>query len=588
MLSCSSLLLEEGKISELDINIPKKNNIIYFEKEFLFNDDSSLSIKTHKIIKAGDNYNSLNPYISTVDNSINKLNKFEARVYHKNKNIRETFKISDLSRISLSSKQAIVDQDYKYVFLKEDINKGDLIETVSIHKKQFGPLGVNFSLNEVGEIANNIICTFIINSSDNLNYKVINDSLIPDVRIKEGQKIYIFNWKNYKPNYPESIFEGREIGIKILASFPSQFENKSWVNFAKWYEQLIKTKLIYDNHIKNEAIRITDGISGSKEKMQAIFKYCQDNFRYEQVYLEHGEFIPNNVVDIFQKKYADCKDYSTLIYAMAKSVNLNPKLALCYRGRGVKFFEDVAVNQFNHVIVYHRFNDEIYWYDATNRKGKAGITSFDLVNQKALIIDGDESRIVTIEESLENEINVNGVFTNDGNDLKTTYDIKVTGQYAIDLIYLVTRINEIKVKEILINWFKENISQQLFIENINWESNIDDFKITVTGVFKKGLLIVDGKVYLNIKKYFDNILKERQFDNIVDKNIFYNPDYSKISLYLKFENFSLTPKQPEPFYYKYHINLDQGPFLEEESVKFTNKYKYHLINLSTNYILFRI
>ena len=62
--------------------------------------------------------------------------------------------------------------------------------------------------------------------------------------------------------------------------------------------------------------------------MDAIAKYCQNNIRYEQVYIEKGEIIPNNYETIINNKYGDCKDYSVAIYCLAKSIGLNPNLAI--------------------------------------------------------------------------------------------------------------------------------------------------------------------------------------------------------------------------------------------------------------------
>ena len=100
--------------------------------------------------------------------------------------------------------------------------------------------------------------------------------------------------------------------------------------------------------------------------MDAIFEYCQKNVRYEQVYLDFGEIIPNISTVIFDKKFGDCKDYAILIYTMAKCADLDPHFAICYRGRRRMMIEEIPVSQFNHAFIHFKYQGNDYWYDGEN------------------------------------------------------------------------------------------------------------------------------------------------------------------------------------------------------------------------------
>ncbi|HEX9972990.1 MAG TPA: transglutaminase domain-containing protein, partial [bacterium] len=439
---CKKIFLTDDSISSLTSPAAKNNLVIYYHTHYTITGDGRLFEKNHSLLKIGENLKAVPQFFYVFDGSVEKLTDFSAKIRQANGSVK-TYNKGDLLTQRLSDRYRISELKARYLPIMTSIAVGDLIETVSTHELKLPPLGIRFSPSEIGEQAANISCTIEMPLQDSLSFKIANDTLSPKISYQAKSKLYRFEWNGYAPQSQRHSFTNRNNAPEILAAFPRfrDFSSKKmvrindWKDFGNWYLDLIASKTAANEMIASLAQEITMGTTTAKEKMDAIFEYCQKNVRYEQVYLEKGEFIPNDYQTILARKYGDCKDYSLLMYVLAKSIGVNPNLALCYRGRGVKFYEDITVSQFNHAIVYLNDAGHDYWYDGTNRIGIPGVTTKDLMNATALILEKNNSRLTTIAESPGNKLQIEGAFNYNNKGLVGEIKISLFCQFAIDFFY---------------------------------------------------------------------------------------------------------------------------------------------------------
>jgi len=577
---CSSLLLSKSQLDNLTYPQSEEHVVIYHSRHDLNTADGKLYSTTHRVVQVGNNSKSAPDYFAVSDGSTKRLTDFEARLIKKDGS-ETTFGSGDLSTVKSSNSFEISEVDIKILPISEVIETGDLIEMVYKHEKFLPAAGLRFSPSHIGNHGLNIEYLIEIQKNDSLVYKVINDNISPVIIKKENTKIYKFEWKEYSKKRKKSIFKNKNSAPLIFATIPWYYNSnsqsiksiKNWVDFGDWYFELIKPKLRATKKIKDIAKQITLEETTPKEKMDAIFQYCQKNVRYEQVYLELGEIIPNKCDIVLKRKYGDCKDYSTLIFAMAKSVGLDPHYAICYRGRGLNFYQEIPVFQFNHVIIHFEDKGKHYWYDGTNRTGFPGITTLDLINQYALIIDPDNSHFVKIDECKKNLLRIEGKLKNQKSDLVGKLDISLEYQYAIMFHFADFFLNNVKMQNVLIDWVKSNLNNSLLIKKLSWEKNSNDFKITLDCEFPNSVVELNNKKYLSFNRCFPDLFSQESLPNNSD-NLFYFDGYNRVKLKLDFEN--LVSLQNDKNIMELEYQLDPGPFSDEDKSKFKKDY----INLS--------
>ena len=539
--------------------------------------DGKLMEKTHGIVRIGDNPISHIPALIVVDESYRKLVSVEGRVLHTDGS-SEKFTSGDFLSYNMSDRHIISDESVKSAFLEKKLKSGDLVETVSIHELTYPQLGIGFSLSELDYPAENITCCIESSLSDSIRYRVVNDDITPSI-IDSVSRKFVFHWNSYRESKKRrGVLQKHNLSPTVLAVRSSQ----TWQSFGDWYLQLIASKLQPARSFADSARRITAGKLTPKDMMDAIFDYCQRNVRYEQVFLKQGEFIPDDVNEILEHKYGDCKDYSCLMYAMAVSVGLKPQLVLCYRGRGEEFFGDMPMSQFNHAILHFKDDGRDYWYDGTNRAGLAGITSFDLANARVLILEEKNSVLSVIEDSPENNLAVNGNLLKTGeNDLQGTLNVVFSNQFAVDLFWLEHQTNKEEFTGRLNMLLKKALNENIEVDSLSWISSLGSFAVQALCKLPNCIMKLQNKSFISIATIFPGLLP-RDMENEKIKEVFFFPYYNRVSV-------SVTASGGKnPVTAELHFQLPAGPFTNSSRTEFLKQLDSVNTAYNKNYTLTEI
>ncbi|MBN1407623.1 MAG: DUF3857 domain-containing protein [Calditrichaceae bacterium] len=579
--SCNSYSLRKDMLQSNALNAlnyPKvhDNQIIFFKKTLIYTDDNRLLIKRHRILKLGNDLKSAPEVLYTYDRSLEKLLNCEARVLRRNKKVAY-YKLKDFHTINLSNARMISDAKIRLIPVADVLLEGDIVEIISQHEQTFPELGSILSPAEAGTHVYNSEFVIEYPVNDSIYFKITDPKLKPIYSHNEDCKRILFRLKTHNKLSDENYFnyKNKETAIYINKQINAGNNDKpSWTEFGNWYLQLINQRLQATPEICDLAEMLTKNLHSDKAKMDTIFQYIQKNIRYEQEYLEYGGIIPNPPAMILSRKYGDCKDYSLIMYLMAECVGLNTDLTLCYRGRGIQFYDDLPVSQFNHMILHLNYDGTDYWYDGTNRTGISGITTADLINQKGLVIKKDNSRLINIAESGENKIYISGHLLKQSNNLNADLRIVLSSQYAIDFFYVSDYLNSADFSNYLIDWVHNTLGSNLTILDLLWEKNAGDFTIFLKTEIPNSIIRIDSNSFVSLKKIFNCLLPDQTIAARDEKNINYYPDYGRINIELQFPEFlpAEAALGEDIFKIDFNINLPPGPFDSAAKIPFIERY----------------
>lgn len=574
VFSCKTQFLQKEIIASYDIPNTRQNQVIYFHKHFELCANGNIQITSHSLLKVGQNLTQLPNLLGVHDGSIEKLKAFQARILHTNGK-EQKFSKGDLTKVDLSN-ASVIQESFLYLLpIKDDIQCGDIIEKISVHENTLPFLGEKFSPIDVSDNALNITCSFQVNGNEQLEFWVKNDTIQPQITDTLNTRLYTFTWEVYEAPNERTTFAKRNQAPRVFARFNKSGAEQSaistWQSFGDTYLDLIQSQIQIEP-AKALATELTQGKSTPKEKMDAIAAYCQENIRYEQVYLTHGEFIPHAYPSIIAHKYGDCKDYSMAIYSLARSIGLEPDLVLCHRGRVHEIYPEIPVSQFDHMIVHFADGGQDYWYDGTNRTGQPGLVSADLVNQSALILTPGNSKILQISERTDDRMEIQGNLRLEKKNLKGDLTVTFYAQDAIHFLSFELFNNQAKMKTSLYKWFQDNLNENIQISELHWLPGKDFFKIEAKCEIPNSAIIIESSIYLSLSRIFDRLLLPDS--DLTEDELYYYPGYNRVAMEIYLENLSRMD-EASPIGYVWHenINLPAGPFSPNEKSDFIRKFK---------------
>jgi hypothetical protein len=567
LFGCGGPFLDDGVIKKMDVKSPVSSEIIYYEESLDYSDTTDVHQKYHIVTKFGSETQAFPEILQAYDNSIFRLVNYHARLLDTNGE-RESYSKAKLLSIDLSSGERISKSHAYFLGIKNSIKPGDILETVAEYKYELPQLGV--ILDESPSMSPNTVCRYVVKVPARCK---IQDALIngfpKPVTIAEsnGEKTVIYSDTVKEKKLLDNPFRFKNTKPRVLLSFPvseGSKENLSWVDFGDWYLDMFEAKTNTTEKIRQTTLEVTKDAPNEFEKLRAIFQYIEKKVRYEQVYLMLGEFIPNECELILSHGYGDCKDYSTLIYAMAKSIGIKTYPVLCFRGRGKESFENLPVAQFNHMIIYYPKDGKDYWLDGTNRSGEFGITTSDLMNQDALILEKGNSRIKRIECLDKSSMQVTGELAQADKDLRGTLLFHLSGQYAADFYLFEYHLNTKDYTTAIHDWLGEFINPKMSLENLEYKKVADGYDISAACLIPNALVKIDTNYYSSLQQIFPLIISPLT-EKMAAEPIEYYPKLSNVQLDIKLKNLRRADEaNSADFVLKDAWKIDIGPYYSSQ------------------------
>lgn len=371
------------------------------------------------------------------------------------------------------------------------------------------------------------------------------------------------NAPNYKTILPHI--------IPIITSYQQDGKTKKLLNGVEglysWYYSLVENinKEETDPALTTLVEDLTRGKESDIEKVKAIYYWTQQNIKYIAFEYALGGFIPREANEVFQKKYGDCKDNSSILFKMLEIAGLQGNLTWIGTRKIPYTYEEVptpAVD--NHMILSYENKNNTYYLDATGRYIQIEYPSSFIQGKEALIANGNNFKVkkIPIVPAHLNKVVDTTYIQISNRDIIGTSNSTFSGYIKNNLFYnLENTRKEADVKELYNKRFLKG-SNKFLIKSYKEENKFSydkDFSVSYN---------------FSIQDYVQNIGSE----------IFINPHFNKIVSFVKTKE---DRKYDIEFEYKRqfsHTNIIEIPDGYEvsyipTSVSFTND----LISIDLSY-----
>ena len=295
---------------------------------------------------------------------------------------------------------------------------------------------------------------------------------------------------------------------------------QEWKNVGEDYQNLIKHQFKQAVSVREKAFEVRGSRIGD-EAVKAIVNFVRHDIRYRDVRFGGHSLIPQTAEVTLKERRGDCKDMALLLKEMLQAIGVKSYLAAIHLTE--EGFEHLpTIQQFNHMILYIPKQDKVseMWVDATDKTGNDRPVPLDMEGKVALIIDDEQSRVMTtpiLEDNQEHKIAVDHrlFIGNDGN-CEFRDSVSLQGKFASAIR---NRFFGRDVKE------QEQLLEDFMMAGIP-DVSIGNIRIENLSEFNKPLNLI--ATYAS-KVYFGqggSELKGR-FPNVWERSLFKLPKVSK-------------------------------------------------------------
>ena len=239
-------------------------------------------------------------------------------------------------------------------------------------------------------------------------FQLNNGAKITFKKKKRGEN-YVYTWSAKKtekfeiesnaPNYKTILPHI----IPIITSYQQDGKTKKLLDGVEglysWYYSLVENinKEETDPALTTLVEELTREKESDIEKVKAIYYWTQQNIKYIAFEYALGGFIPREANEVFQKKYGDCKDNSSILFKMLEIAGLQGNLTWIGTRKIPYTYEQVptpAVD--NHMILSYENKNNTYYLDATGRYIQIEYPSSFIQGKEALIANGNNFKVKKI------------------------------------------------------------------------------------------------------------------------------------------------------------------------------------------------
>ena len=183
----------------------------------------------------------------------------------------------------------------------------------------------------------------------------------------------------------------------VLFSVPPKGARRfSWTDFGNYHLQNYLFSLATDSVVD----RIARTIRRPTEEatIAAAFTYVKDAIRYYGSWEEMFSWVPRHPAEVVHKGFGDCKEMAILLTLVLRGAGIEAHPVLVNTEREGPLVDSFAVGNFNHMICCARCKDgTVLFLDATNKIARYTESYLNFIDTKALLIQKDSTRIITID-----------------------------------------------------------------------------------------------------------------------------------------------------------------------------------------------
>lgn len=236
----------------------------------------------------------------------------------------------------------------------------------------------------------------------NLRYKGAQCQETPVITKEKNRTVYTWQISN-QPAVKKEAFSGR-ISQVLPTVFlgPANFKisgyegsMSDWNSFGTFFYKLNENRDVLPDNTKAVVHKLVDGLSTDKEKINALYRYLQKNYRYISLQFGIGGWQTFDAASVAAKGYGDCKALSNYMMALLKEAGIKSNCVIIKAGEGEhRIREDFPSSQFNHVILCVPGAKDTTWLECTSQTLPPGYLSSFTDNRLGLLVDEKNSKLV--------------------------------------------------------------------------------------------------------------------------------------------------------------------------------------------------
>ncbi|MEO8146969.1 MAG: DUF3857 domain-containing protein [Bacteroidia bacterium] len=371
-----------------------------------------------------------------------------------------------------------------------------------------------------------------------LKYLLKGDTAGIEFSKKEMKNSITYTWQaNNRPAYDD---EDEEDNWRLHAPHVILYVDKYTVNdktipvlsdvkqlYTWYYAHISQLVTANSDAIQLLADSLTRGITDEKQKIKSIYYWVQDHTKYIAFEYGLGGFIPRDAELVYARRYGDCKDKSSLLYALFKSAGIPAYFTwIGTRSIPYSYHELPTPVVDNHMIISLRYHDQWCFLDGTASGLAFGYPSSFIQCKEALIAINADSFVIAKVPVIEKEKNFKTDsldITFDGTTIKGTGHSSYGGFFNYMISNAFSDVSEKDKQEGMAQSFEFG-NNKCKIDSITWKG-VNDY--SDTAIFNYNVTIpvytkqIDNKMYVNmhLKKSLQGELietsktkKEKQYD----------------------------------------------------------------------------
>jgi hypothetical protein len=187
-------------------------------------------------------------------------------------------------------------------------------------------------------------------------------SLDPNISHNSGKNVFLWEYRNI----PHIIYESNMPPISEIAFNIWVTTIHSWDDFFSWWNKLKHDKTQPNDSIRKKVVDLTRGRKTLQEKAASLFYYVEKEIESISISLEKSGYEPAQASTVFERKYGDGKDKSTLLISMLKASDIPAYYVwISTHGFGRLIKDFPYPFQFNHCIVAIEGKEGYHFLDPT-------------------------------------------------------------------------------------------------------------------------------------------------------------------------------------------------------------------------------
>lgn len=263
------------------------------------------------------------------------------------------------------------------------------------------------------------------------NLRYFTKNIVEPKKSKNSEgTIYLWELKNQTPLSRESFNGEWEDYFATVILAPVKFqkdkykgEMSTWAGFGEWIVQLNTPRNTFDENDINDLKNLGLQKKTPLETLKNIYRFLQENTRYISIQIGIGGHQPMETKTVHEKKYGDCKALSFYTQSLLALYDIKSHYTLINAGKEKKDLEeDFPSPYFNHAILTVPIEKDTIFLECTSQTNPFGYAGTFTGNRKALLIDGERSKIINTQQ-----------YTSENNrqDSKINIDLNLTDGSSI-------------------------------------------------------------------------------------------------------------------------------------------------------------